>query len=99
MNPKWVSVVCGILLLLGIPAMWPYGYYILLRWVICIASVYVAYGFYKSPLKGWVWVFAAIALLFNPLAPFYLDKSVWIMIDLVSSIIFFISANSIKQEK
>ena len=96
---RYISIICGVLLLLGIPTGWPYGYYIILRWVVCIASIYIAYGFYKSVLKGWVWVFGAIAVLFNPIIPFYLSKSFWVLIDFVAAILFFISAYSIKQGK
>jgi uncharacterized membrane protein YesL len=98
MNSKWVCIVCGILLLLGIPTGWPYSYYVLLRWIVCFASIFVAYSFYKANLSGWTWVFGAIALLFNPILPFYLNKGLWVLIDLVSSVLFFVSAYSIKQK-
>lgn len=96
---KNICITCGILLLLAIPSWWPYGFYTLLRWIICAVSIYVAYGFYESKLTGWVFVFSAIAILFNPLFPVYLDKSSWVGIDFISSTLFFISAYSIKKSK
>ena len=99
MKMKNICIVCGILLLLAIPSWWPYGFYILLRWIICAVSIYVAYSFYKSKLTAWAFVFGAIAILFNPIYLVYLDKSSWVGIDFVSSILFFISAYSTKNDK
>ena len=96
MSLKNVCITCGILLLLAIPSWWPYGFYTLLRWVICAASIYVAYGFYKSKVIGWAFIFGAVAFIFNPIFPIYLNKSSWVGIDFISSILFFMSAYSTK---
>jgi len=96
MNIKWLSAASGVLLLLGMLNGWPYGYYIILRWVVCGVAIFNAIGFSKSKLTGWVLVFATLAFLFNPLFPVYLNKSSWVGIDLISAIIFFISAYSIR---
>ena len=98
MNTKWLGVVSGVMLLLAIPT-WPYAYYIFLRWFIAASSIIVAYGFYKSELKGLTLVFGAIALLFNPIIPFYMSKSTWIPIDFVSAILFLVTAYVPKNEK
>lgn len=95
MNSKWVCVISGVLLLLGIPSGWPYSYYVLLRWIVCAASIYVAYNASKDKRNGWAWVFGGIALLFNPIFPFYLDKSIWVLIDLGSAVFFFVGSHSI----
>ena len=96
---KQLCIICGVLLLLGIPTGWPYSYYQLLRIVICIASVLTAYKFYESKFTGWSIVFGAIALLFNPLFPVYLAKASWVSIDFISAILFFLAAFSVKSEK
>lgn len=99
MNIKYLCVACGVLLLIAIPNWLPYGFYTLLRWIISISSIYVAIEFNKSQLQGWTYVFGALALLFNPIFPFYLTKSNWVTIDFISAIIFFISAYSVKKTK
>jgi len=99
MNTKWPSIISGVLLLLGILNIWPYDYYIFLRWVICGVAIFNAVGFSKSKLTGWVLVFGALAFLFNPLIPVYMNKSSWVGIDLISACLFFISAYSIKERK
>ena len=97
MNIKWPSIISGVLLLLGILNIWPYDYYIILRLVVCGVAVFNAIGFSKSKLTGWVLVFGALAFLFNPLIPVYMNKSSWVGIDLISAVLFFISAYSIKE--
>ncbi|HLE49041.1 MAG TPA: DUF6804 family protein [Patescibacteria group bacterium] len=99
MNIKLISYISGILLILAIPSgLWPYGYYIFLRWVIFTTSIAIAYGFNKSGLNGWMLVFGAIAFLFNPILPVYLDKSTWVGIDLISAVLFFVASDSIKKK-
>ena len=96
MNIKWLCIASGILLLMAIPTGWPYNFYILLRWVISISSIIVAWGFYKSKLTAWTFVFGSVAFLFNPIIPIHLAKSSWVLIDFVSAILFFLAAYSIK---
>jgi hypothetical protein len=91
---KTICILSGIILLLGIPAGWPYAYYVLLRIIIFISSIVVAYKFYKKSLTFWTFVFGAIAFLFNPIIPVYLSKAGWIPIDFIVAIIFFYAALS-----
>lgn len=98
MNIKSFCILSGALLILAIPYWLPYEFYTLLRWIVCIASIFVGYEFYKSKLNGWAFVFGALAYLFNPLLPVYLNKGTWILIDLISAILFFIAGYSAKKK-
>ena len=68
---------------------WPIGYYTVLRWSVCIISVVLTWTDVNAGRIGW-WSIAmvAIAILFNPLAPVYMSKSVWRPIDIVAAILF-----------
>jgi len=77
---------------------WAYGFYQLLRIVICVFSAIVAYSFYKSKLSGWALAFVAIALVFNPFFPVYMAKASWIGIDIVVGIVFFIASGAVREE-
>lgn len=96
---KYLCVICAILLLLAIPTWLPYDFYILLRWVIFVSSIYISYIFYKSKLKSWMSIFIAVAFLLNPIIPLYLNKSNWVLIDLIAMVLFFITACSKKEAK
>lgn len=95
---KLVAYATALFLFLAIFS-WPYGYYILLRWVVFSVSILFAWGYYKSKLTIWTIIFSAIAFLFNPLVPNYLNKSVWVIIDLMSAVLFLLAAQSIKKRR
>jgi len=97
MNIRWLCIISGVLLLLAIPTGWPSGFYILLRWAIFISSIVVAYGFYKSKIMAWTFVFGAVAFLFNPIAPMYLGKSTWVIFDFIGAVLFFLAGFSSKK--
>jgi len=92
----WFTILAGIMLLLAIPAVWPYGYFQLLRWVVMIVALYNAYLAYELKNNTWVIIMGSIAVLFNPIAPFYLDKSTWVILDFIASIVMFVSIDKIK---
>lgn len=94
---NWFVIVAGIMLILAIPAIWPYAYFQLLRWVVTIVSIYSAYIAYESKNKTWVFIMGAITVLFNPISPIYLQKETWVILDLVTSILMFISITKIKK--
>ncbi|MBI3317659.1 MAG: hypothetical protein HYZ90_00730 [Candidatus Omnitrophica bacterium] len=83
----WMSIV---LLLLAIPSGWPYGYYTLLRWVVCSTAGYLAYVRYKEKGGALPFFFGIIAVLFNPIVPVRLSKSDWSLMDFGVAIFLFI---------
>jgi hypothetical protein len=90
MTHKLSLVVCilsaGALLAAILPL--PYGYYTFLRLFIALAAVYVAYAGYRMGVLWLVLLFACLAVLFNPIAPVYLSKSVWQPINAVAAMAF-----------
>src|SRR6266487_5801158 len=59
-------------------------FYTLLRWVCCAAFAYSAFTAFQMKRSAWTWIFAVLAVLFNPLAPFYLRRPTWQIIDWTS---------------
>ena len=82
------SIVVMILLFIAIFPIEEYGYYILLRWIVCLTAIYIAYFSYEAEKIYWSWTMGIIALIFNPLIPFHLGKDVWIIVDFISAVIF-----------
>ena len=65
---------------------WPYAYYQLLRWLVCGSSAYVAYDLHSSKKqKKDVISLTIIAVVFNPIAPIYLTREIWSVIDIVTA--------------
>jgi hypothetical protein len=69
----------------------PYGYYKLLRFVVCGVNVYGVYSAAKMKKNGWAWAFGVIAILFNPVIPVYLRRGTWQFIDMGVAVVLLIS--------
>jgi hypothetical protein len=94
---NWFTVVAGLMLLLAIPPIWPYPYFQILRWVVTGVAIYNAYRATELEKTQWVYIMGAIAILFNPLFPIYFQKETWVILDLVISILMFISITKIRK--
>ena len=71
-------------------AAWPYGYYVLLRWVTCAAAVFTTYQAWAWKRTWAVCLFAPMAILFNPLAPVHMTQEVWRPVDLMAAGVFIV---------
>lgn len=58
----------------------PYGYYTLLRLVVCLTAAIVAFQSWPKH-QAWAIAFGLVALLFNPLVIVSLDRETWAPID------------------
>ena len=66
----------------------PYGYYTFLRWAVSVAAIVVAWVAWHSTARWATWLFAGVAILFNPLVPVYLHRSTWRPIDIICGLAF-----------
>ena len=69
----------------------PYGYYTFLRITVTAVSIWGIFIAAQSEKMFWLWVFIAIAILFNPLFPIYLTKFVWGFFDIGTAILLLVS--------
>ena len=84
----WIApiVVMGI----GVLPM-PYGYYNILRLVVCVSAIFMTVRATKTP-NGQLamWLFTGLALLYNPVLPVHLnEKAIWMMVNAVTAVLFF----------
>ena len=79
-------VACGFLFLAI--ANLPYGYYRFLRITITVISGINIYFEVEKENKSNLIIFLAIAILFNPIIPIYLNKTTWIPIDFITGLFF-----------
>ena len=86
---RFLRLISGVLLFLALGYR-PYFYYTILRWVVMGTSLYSGWVFSKLKMSNWAWTFFIISILFNPIIPVYLNKSIWQLIDLlVGGVIMF----------
>jgi hypothetical protein len=83
-----VPPLCSIAaLVLAVVVPLPYGFYTLLRLVVCGSAAYMAVRTAQRR-SAWMWVMVGVALLFNPLVPVLLAREVWRVLDLLAAAIF-----------
>lgn len=73
----------------------PYGYYMLLRIVICGLAAYFTFQAVEIKKIGWAWLLGITAILYNPLITVHLTREVWSFVNLVTIGIFIASCWSI----
>ena len=96
-RPHLIPSLIAAAMLLGALSDLPYGYYQLLRFVVCGAGVFVAYAAYNWQ-KIWAgWLFGFIAVLFNPLIPIHLSHGLWQPIDVICALLFVVIALILKK--
>lgn len=83
-----VPGLAAVVMLLGAFGSWPYGYFTLLRWVTAASAALFAFAGYKAKNPWVLWTFSFLAVLFNPLAPVYLTREIWLPIDVLAAIAF-----------
>ena len=81
-------IILTIFMLFGAVAEWPYGYYALLIWVTCIASILVTFQAFEKNIDWAKVVFIVTAILFNLLFSIHLSRSTWIPLDIITAILF-----------
>jgi len=87
--PDWILMVTSVSAFLAIADL-PYGYYRLLRWVVCAVAIASAMQLHRLNLQGWVWVLGCFAILFNPFVPVPLGKSIWRFFDGAAGVAFLV---------
>lgn len=90
--PWWLWLIPIGMLFLATERM-PYGYYTLMRIVVCGFAAFLAYVAWeqeKTTLRIWAIVLGLIAVLFNPFVPVYLKRTTWAYFDVGIAIIFFV---------
>ncbi|MBB5038831.1 DUF6804 family protein [Prosthecobacter dejongeii] len=74
--------LCLVALLPGLP----YGYFMLVRWVVCVVAGYGAVQFFKAKSEAWAWGCLGLALLFNPIFKIHLGRELWWWADLGAAV-------------
>ena len=93
------SIISILMLFAGMPEFFPYGYYTLLRLVVCGTGAYIAYFSFEEEKKVICFFSVLIAILFNPLIPFHLGKYIWVVIDFVVAIFLGITIFALRVER
>ena len=91
--PAVASIVFLVLSALG---SWPYGFYTLLRLVVCGSAVYLAIQFSSRSDDTWAWVMVGVALLFNPVIPIGLTRGIWVVLDFLAAVVMGVTVRRLR---
>lgn len=96
-NKNILTFVASGMLFFALSSGLPYGYFTLMRFVVCAVGIYIAMKMYEENKESlWVRAFGFVAVLFNPIFPVYLERTQWEMIDLVVGVFFVASIFLVK---
>ncbi len=96
---KWPALASIAFLLLAAVGGWRYGFYTLLRLVVCGSAIYLAVQANKLRKSAWVWVMGGTAVLFNPLVPVRVHRSDWQVLDFIGAVVFGTSLFTIREKQ
>ena len=69
----------------------PYGYYVVLRWILCPACAFLAVHAHDARKTGWVWLFGVTAAIYNPVFRVHLDRQIWLFVNIATIVMFAVS--------
>ena len=69
----------------------PYGYYVLLRFLVSISAILIIYYSYKNAkrIDETIVIFSFILILFNPIISIHFPRMTWMFIDFIVVGIYF----------
>lgn len=81
----WLLGIASIMSFLAISDL-PYGYYTLLRLVVCSTGIIYLIFFRNDKYPTIDTIVFVVVLLWNPIIPVYLTKEIWTVLDLMVAI-------------
>src|SRR5206468_9295316 len=77
-------LIAAVMLVFAAAEKQPDSFYTLLRWVCCAVFAYSGVTSFQMKRMLWLCIFGVLAVLFNPIFPLGLNRSSWIVADLLS---------------
>lgn len=94
------AIVTALMLVVGAVMTLPYGYFQLLRFVVCTCAGYLCCILLSSDEHSkWTAIMGVMAILFNPFLPVGLPRVVWRVFDVASAVLLIIAAFATKEPK
>ncbi|MHB1014725.1 MAG: DUF6804 family protein [Desulfurivibrionaceae bacterium] len=74
----------------------PYGYYILLRVVICAICVFLALRADQQNNTSWVWILGVTAVVYNPVLRIHLTREIWSVVNFITIVILLLTFRALR---
>lgn len=80
-------ILAAVLLLWALVPSNPYGYYSVMRWILCATFIYIAVKSHEQQRQVWIWVWGVLAGIYNPIVPVRATREFWEIINIVTIVI------------
>lgn len=78
----------------------PYGYYSVMRWILCATFIYLAVRSHEQQRHAWVWVWGVAAGIYNPIFPVHATREFWSLVNMATvGIVAFAVVTSRRKEE
>lgn len=98
-HPATVPAVIGAIFLFMAILGGSYELFVVMRWAVTAMAIWMAVVAGNLAKTPWVVVFVAIALLFNPIIPFYATREFWVPVDLAGLVLFWAAGVNLRASK
>ena len=85
--PLAIAIAPAAMMLIAIVPL-PYGYYQLLRLVVAVCGLWIAYVAWQDRKVAWALVIGVTILVFNPLIPIHFDRQTWSVLNVIGALVF-----------
>ena len=100
MKSIWIpQAVAAAMLLLALTPDMPYGYYVLLRWIMCGILAFLAFVALERKKSEWVWILGIAAAIYNPFVTIHLGKEIWSIANVITIVVVLVSVSKLKERK
>ena len=82
MTEKIIKAILAILFFICLADL-PYGYYQFVRFIALVGFAFLSYQSYERNDKSFAFIFAALAILFQPIFKISLGREIWNVIDVI----------------
>jgi hypothetical protein len=89
--PKVAASASALLLFFSVLPVWPWGYHLLLRYVVGITAILLVVRAEERKQQFWVFLWIAVAILFNPIMPVRLPLAMHQTLSLTCGVLFLVS--------
>ncbi|WP_426991789.1 DUF6804 family protein [Methylomonas sp. CM2] len=84
MRTNGILWVVGIAVAVALIPSLPYGYYSVMRWVVCASCARLALTSYRNEREEWAWCWGVIAGIYNPIFPVHANREIWSIVNVVT---------------
>jgi hypothetical protein len=97
MNVRSGAIVAATLCLIAMAPGLPYGYFTILRLVVCGVAIFSAFTLFEKKSERLAWMCVAAAVIFNPIFKVHLGRELWWFADGLTAILFGVVAVTLRK--